>query len=822
MASTIAEIRQDARYGLYLALRRPLFTLTIVVSLALGIGLSTAVFSFVNAVLLRPLPGVRQPERLAYLASGGRLSSRQLPVSYPNYQDLKERSHVFSGLAGYQTIHVGFAAGKGAPVPLAGEIVTGDFFGVLGAEPALGRALSPVENRSPGTQPEVVIGYGLWQRSFAADPRVLGREVLLNGRPFTVVGVARRGFKGMTNFSAAELWVPLTMYPVVLPLPKVFEDRGNEVLRLVGRLRPGIGPQPAAAEVRAISARLAQEYPANDEGLGIALTPLVQPLSLKSGPVKAGVFLMIVMNFLLLIVCVNVANMLLARAIARRGEIAVRVSLGASRGRLVRQLVTEGLVLSLAGGLGGLLIASASLGLLWRLRPPYLPEGAVSLSLDAPVLAFSLVTLLVVSLVVSLLPALQSYRADLGGALRGGQGFVRLGGRKVSLSQGLVIFQVALCALCLACAGLFLQGLHRVLQLDPGFDAAHLLSASFDLKTPGYDEARGRDVQRRLLEHAATLPGVRSVALSESPPLGGFHEWRQAAPENGVRFEGKDKKESQVGSLIVSPGYFRTLGIPVEKGRDFTTADRVGSQPVAIVNRAMARRFWPSADPVGDHVKLDDEARPVEVVGIVRDSKVLGIDESPIPLIYLALDQRYTEQAVLDVRTAGAPEPVMPEVRRAVAEVAPALPVAELLTASEGIAKGLWAPRAGAALLTFLGLLALALALFGIYGITAYSVTQRSREIGIRMALGARPASIVGMLVKGGMAVLLIGLGLGIGLAHLSSRWISTLVYGLAGGDWLVLALIAVLLTAVGALANAVPAIRVARTHPSIDLRGAE
>jgi predicted permease len=822
MASIIEDIWQDTRYSLYLAFRRPLFTLTVVVSLALGIGLSTAVFSLLNAILLRPLPGVSHPDRLAYLASGGKIASRKVPISYPNYADLKKRNHVFSDLAAYQTIRVGFAMGKEGAEQIAGEIVTGDFFGVLGCRPALGRGLSTVENRSPGTQPEVVIGYGLWQRSFDSDPRVLGREIFLNGQPFTVVGVACRGFKGMTNVSAAQLWVPLTMYPVVLPIPKLFEARGNGVLRAVGHLRPGVGLMTAAAEVLAISARLEQEYPADDEGLGIALTPLMPPLSFKSSPVKAGVFLMVVMNFLLLIVCVNVANMLLARAIARQREIAIRVSLGASRGRLVRQLITEGLVLSLSGGLCGLLVASGSLGLLWRLRPPSLAAGAVSLSVDARVVAFGLGTLLIVSLIVSLLPALRTYRPDLGAALRGEKGFVRLAGRKVSLSHGLVVFQVALCSLCLACAGLFLQGLHSLLQIDPGFDAAHLISASFDLKTQGYDEARSRELQRRLLERAAALPGIQSAALSESRPLGGFHMWRQAVPETGVRYEGKEKNQNQVGSLIVSPGYFRTLGIPVEKGRDFTHADRAETPPVAIVNRAMARRFWPSGDPVGTRVILDGESKPVEIVGVVRDSKIMEMNESPIPLVYLALEQRYTEQAVLNVRTMGAPEPLVKEVRRAIGEIAPALPVSELLTASEGIEQALWAPRAGAAVLTLLGLLALALAMLGIYGITAYSVVQRSHEIGIRMALGARPAGVIGMLVRGGMVVLLIGLALGIGLAHLSVQWISKLVYGLAGGDSLVLVLIALLLTGVGALANAVPAIRVARTYPSVDLRRAE
>jgi predicted permease len=822
MTSLIAESLQDIRYSLRLAFQRPLFTLIVIGSLALGIGLSTAVFSVLNALFLQPLPGVSQPERLAYLASGGRIGSRQLPISYPNYRDLRERNHSFSDLAAYQSIRTGLATGSGEAEQVAGEIVTANFFKVLGAAPSLGRDFSAGNELAPGSHPEVILGYGLWQRRFGGDPKILDHEILLNGQSFAVIGVAHRGFKGMTSFGAAELWVPLTMYPVVFPSPKLLENRGAEELRVIARLRPGIAPVAAASEVRAISARLAQEYPESDEGLGIGLTPLVRPLSFKSSPVKAGAFLMIVMDLLLLIVCVNVANMLLVRAIARRRELAIRISLGAGRGRLVRQMITEGLSLSLTGGLGGLLLAAGSLGLLWRLRPPSMAAGAVSLSLDGRVLAFSLATLLAASLIVSLLPALQTYREDLGGVLRGDPGSLRIGEKRFSFSHGLVVFQVALCALCLACAGIFLQGLYGLLRIDPGFDAGRMLSASFDVKTQGYDEARGRGLQRTLLERTAALPGVAAAALAERRPLGGFRDWRFAVPETGVRYTGKEEKQSQVGSLIVSPGYFRTLGVPLEKGRDFTAADRQGAPPVAIVNQAMARRFWPSADPVGTRVTFDEETAPVEVIGVARDSKLIEVDESPIPLVYLALEQRYTPQAALVVRAAGDPGALLGSVRRTVGEAAPTLPVLELLTASDGIDQALWAPRAGAKLLAVLGLLALVLAMFGIYGITAYSVAQRSREIGIRLALGAHPAGVVRMLVRGGMIVLLIGLALGIGLAHLSEQWISKLVYGLAGGDGLVLALIAVTLLGVGAVANALPAVRIARTNPALDLRRSE
>jgi predicted permease len=818
----VADIWLDVRYGIRLAFHKPLFAITVMGSLTLGVGLSTAVFSFLNALFLRPLPGVAEPGRLVYLASGNRTGMRQMPISYPNYRDLRERAHSFSDLAAYQSIRVGLAAGNGEPDQVSGEIVTNNFFTVLGSEPALARGFAAVASPAPGTQAEVIVGDGLWQRRFGSDPGIIGREILLNGQPFTVVGVARRGFKGMTNFSAAELWVPLSMYPAVLPVPKLLEDRGNQTLRVVGRLRSGAGASAAAAELEAIATRLEREYPAANEGLGIAVTPLVRPPSLKSGPQMAGAVLLILMGFLLLIVCFNVINMLLARAIARRTELAVRLALGASRGRLARQLITESLVLTLTGSAGGLLAAFWGVGFLWRLRPPALEAAAVSLSLDGKVLAFSFVTVLVTSLAVSLLPALRAGRMDVAATLRGERGFVRWGKRRGSLSHGLVVFQVALCALCLSCAGLFLQSFYGLLQIDPGFDPAHLLSVSFDLQAQGKDETGGRDLQRRLLERVTALPGVQSAALAESRPLGGFRLWRQVLPLGGARSAGNGKKPDQAGSLIVDPGYFRTLGIPVQTGRSFTARDRAGAPPVAIVNRALARRFWPSTDPVGTRVLLDAEPEPVEIVGVVGDAKLITLDETFIPLVYLPLAQRYTARATLAVRTAGEPGSLLGPVRRAVSEVAPILPLSDLLTGSEAIARSLWMPRAGALLLGLLGLLALFLAMSGVYGITAYTVVQRGREIGIRAALGARPGLIVRTLVRGGMTVLMIGLGLGLSLAFLAGKLISRLVYGAQGGGPLILALIALSLIGVGALANAIPAFQAARMNPAVDLRRGE
>jgi predicted permease len=807
-----AAIWRDIRYSVRLALQRPLFTLTVIGSIALGIGFSTAAFSFLNALFLQPLPGVTHPETLMYL-SGGRF-----PVSYPNFADLRQQNHAFSDLAAYQMIRVGLAAGDGEAELISGEIVTANFFRVLGAAPALGRDFPALESRAPGSQPEVVIGYGLWQQRFGSDPRILGREILLNGQPFAVVGVARRGFKGMTNFSAAELWVPLAMFPAVLPMPAIFEDRANEVLRVVGRLHPGVGSGAAEAEIKAIAARLEQEHPAGNEARGFVPRPLVRSLSAESGPLMASFLLLVMTNLLLLIVCVNVANLLLARALARRREFAVRISLGASRGHLVRQLITEGFVLSLAGGACGILAATWSLELLWRFRPPGVDAGAVDFSLDGKVLAFSLATLLVTGVIVNLLPVLQTCTMDLNGALRGGMELLRIGGRRASFSHGLVAFQVALCALCLSCAGLFLQGFHNLRQIDPGFEPAHLLSASFDLKAQGHDEASGRELQRRLLERVAALPGVQAAALSESRPLGGFRMWRETVPVGSARNE-NGKNQNQVGSLIVSPGYFRALGISLEKGRDFTAADREGAPPVAAINQAMARRLWPSANPVGARVALDDEAKPVEIVAVVGDSKIIKLDEEPIPILYLPLAQRYSAGAALTVRTAGEPEPLFDDVRHVIGEISPTLPISDLLTGYEAIERSLWGPRAGASLLTLLGLLALGLSMFGIYGITAYSVARRSHEIGIRMALGARPGTVVGMLVQGGMIVLLIGLTVGMGLAHMAGKLISSQVYGIGGEDSLVLASIALLLIGAGTLANAMPAIRVARMNPAADLR---
>lgn len=814
MSLVIPELWQDARYSIRQLCRTPLFGISVILSLALGIGLNIAVFTFLNALFLKPLPGVVDPAGLISVYHRAAKGPRQLPVSYPNYLDFARRSQTFSDLAAYRLLRVGLATPDGEVEEVAAEMVTTNYFRVVGARPVLGRPFLDEENRTPGTHPVALLSHATWRRRFDSDPGVVGRKIVVNGHSFEVIGVMAEGFKGTFPSASTQLWVPLMMYPVVFSAPEMLESRSGQMLQVLGRLKPGVGLPAAAAEMVALADRLEEEHPESNRDQAVVVSPLVKPLSLKTRAVRSGAFLMIVVGLLLLIVCVNVANLLLARALVRRQEFAVRLSLGATRGRLLRQLLTEGLLLSLLGGAAGLLTAKGSQDLLWRLRPPYVDAGAVDARLDSTVLAFSLAVSLGAGLLIGLFPMLQTRSSDLMSAIRGDEGARWLTRRRFSLSHLLVVVQVALCSLALVCAGLFLKSLGSSHRIDPGFDVERLASVSFDLQAQGLDEPRGRAFQQQLLERAAALPGVESAALSENRLLGGFRLWREVAPEGGA-----DDEKTLVGSGLVSPEYFRTTGIRLLSGRGFTSADRVGTAAVGVVNESLAKRFWPGADPLGKRLRVDEESELVVVVGVAEDSKYITLDEDPTPFLYLATTQRYAPRATLTVRATGDPGEILSAVKREARALEGTLPLVDVLTMEGAVRQALWAPRAGAALLSILGLLALTLSSFGVYAITACSAVRRRPEIGIRMALGAHRLMVVKTLVTGGMAAVGVGLCLGLGSAYLVSQAVSRFLYGVGGQNLATFAGTALLLVAVGALANLMPAVRAARMNPSATLR---
>lgn len=815
MEALLSDLRLSVR-GLA---RRPAFTAVALLSLALGIGANTAIFTAVKAVFLQPFPA-REPERLVAVFTTLEGMPSLLPVSYPNFVDLRERSRAFSTLLTATPVSLSLSGGRGEPERIDGEMVSGSYFDVFGIHAAQGRTFLPEEDSTPGGHAVVVLSHGLWQRRFGADPGVLGRTLSLNGHPFTVIGVAPREFRGTNGLSASDFWVPLMVHEQALRrrIRPFFEQRRATLLGVIGRLAPGITFAKAQEDLQRVGRELAREYPEANEGRAVAAVPILQALvdpNQRQSYVKAGFLLAAMVGVVLLVACANVANMLLARAAGRRREIAIRLAIGAGRGQLVRQLMLESLVLALAAGALGLLIASWSRGLVAGLETPYLP-ATMELALDARVLLFTLGLSLLTALLFGLVPALQASRPEVVTALKGGEPATGAGGRRFTPRSLLVVAQIALSLVSLIGAALFLLSLRNAQRIDPGFDSAHLLTASFDLDSSGYDEARGEQLLERMAERVRALPGVRSAAVAESLVLAGQTLRRT------ILVEGREPRPDE--TLIVQPnavglGYLDTMGIPVLRGRDFTSEDRAGGRRVTIVNRTMAERLWPGADPIGRRFSMKPTDDTFTVVGVAQDVKYNSLGEDPQLAIYLPIAQAYASSATLHVRTAGDPAQLAGPVRRTLRELEPSLPLISVRTLPQVLGALLWAPRAGAVLLALFGALAMVLAIIGIYGVMSYSVTQRHREIGIRLALGARRSNVVLLFLKEGLQMIFTGLALGLLAAFLSSRLIASLLYGVEARNAFAFMSAALLLALVAVLATYLPARRATAVHPMIVMR---
>lgn len=806
------DLRQSVR-GL---LRRPTFTAVAVVSLGLGIGANTAIFTAVKAVFLQSFP-VREPERLVAVFTSLDNLAALLPVSYPNFVDLRDRNRTFSSLITATAVSLSLSEGSGEPERIDGEMVSGAYFEVLGVRTARGRSFLPEEDSTPGGHPVVVLSDALWRRRFAADPGILGRTLSLNGHTFTVIGVAQPGFRGTDGLTASDFWVPLMMHEQVMRrrVRPFFEQRRATLVGVIGRLAPGVTLAQGQDDLRRLGRELAHEYPDANQGRTLAAVPVLQALvdpNERQGYVKAGFLLGAMVAVVLLVACANVANMLLARAAGRQREIAVRLAIGAGRGQLVRQLLLESVVLALTAGALGLLIASWSRGLVAGLHTPYLPATA-DLSLDSRVLLFTLALSLLTAFLFGLVPALQVSRPEVVTALKGGE---LAGKRHFSLRRLLVVAQVALSLVALIGAALFLLSLHHAQQIDPGFDSAHLLTASFDLDSAGYDEPRGAELLERMAERARELPGVRSAAVAESLVLAGQTLRRT------ITVEGREPRPDE--SLIVQPnsvglGYLETMGIPLLHGRDFNREDRAGGRRVTIVNRTMAERLWPGTDPIGRRFSMKPTNETLEVVGVAQDVKYNNLGEDPQLAIYVPLAQAYSSAATLHVRAAGDPARLAGQVRGTLRELEPRLPLIALRTVSEVLDALLWAPRAGAMLLALFGALSMVLAIVGIYGVMSYSVTQRHREIGIRLALGAQQANVILLFLWEGVKMIAAGLAFGLLAAFLSSQWIASLLYGVETRNPLAFGGTALALAIVAVVATYLPARRAMAIQPMIVMR---
>ena len=817
---------QDTRFGLRSMCKSPGFSLTCLLSLALGIGANTTIFTVVNALLLNPLP-VADISRLVQLDTIDsktmvtQANATKLGMSYPNCQDYQRQNQVLTGLSCIAGALLTWS-GEAEPRQVAGQLVNANYFEVLGLRPVLGRFFLPDEDTKPGGNNVVIVSHSLWSNKLGSDPSIVGKTLTLNATAFTVIGVAPAGFKGTFTIGPADqVWIPISVYGQVLTgfVKDNFNDRRFLEMFTVARLKPGVGRGQAEGELKTIASRLEHEYPKENAGRGVAVSLLADAavgINQHDQFVASGTLMMAVVGLILLIVCVNLANLLLARGARRQREISIRTAVGASRLRLVRQLLTESIALSLIGGVAGLLLAFAGRRFLWAYRPPFIERNDLDLSLDSHVLLFAFGLALLTGIVFGLAPAIKASKADVATTLNAGGRSGSASWTRGSLRSMLVISEVALALITLVGAGLFIRSMQNAQKTDVGFESKRLLVMAFDLGSLHYDEIHGQQFYRDSVQRAAALPMVQAAAVASNLPLGGGLA-RTVFPE------GRDETSGYRGTLTqlndVSPGYFDTLQIPLKKGRVFNELDKKDTTPVAVINEAMARHFWPEQDPIGRRFHFFGDTMLLEVVGIVGNTVINQIGEDPQPLAYLPLSQDYAPAATLQVRTSGDPRSAIATVRNQVQSLARNLAITNVQTIDEVLDQGLWAPRMAAVLLTFFGVIALMLAAIGVYGVLSYSVNQQTREIGIRMALGAPRSAVLRLVVGQGFRLAAAGLLIGLIAGLALMRFVATLLFGISTHDPTTFGAAAVILGFVAFLACYVPARRAARVNPIVALR---
>jgi predicted permease len=799
---------QDARYAVRVLLKNPGFTLVAVMALALGVGANTAIFSVVNSVLLRALP-FEQPERLVrvYVTVPKRGTSRS-PFSYLNFSDLRAQGKQFERLAAYSGAGAALTGGD-RPEQLEGVAASGDFFQTLGARPALGRVLTAEDERPDARV--VVISHGLWSRRFGADPKIVGQSVTLDGVSTTVVGVMPKTFSYPLDEARVDYWSPLN------PQDELNRERGANYLNVIGRLGEGASLQGAQSEAEAVAARLGEQYPRQSGGRSVNLVGLHEDLV---GNIKPALFVLLgAVGFVLLIACANVANLTLARSAARQREVSIRTALGASRWRIVRQLITESLLLALAGGGLGLLLALWGLDLLVASIPEGVPRAA-EIGLDVRVLAFTAAVSMLTGIIFGLVPALQVSKPDLNEGLKEGTRGSTEGGRRSRARAVLVVAEVALSLVLLVGGGLLMRSFVSLLHVEPGFDPRGVLTAGVGLPQAKYGEEQQQAAFfRQTLERVAAVPGVRYAGAVEPLPLS------NSMMQNGLVFEGRPApapgERPTTNSRIITPDYLRAMGIPVLRGRAFTERDGKESPKVLLVNEAFARKHFPGEDPLGKRVEVTIAPdMKAEVVGIVGDVKHRSLDREPDPECYVSYLQVPSAFMTLVVRTDSEdPSGLAASLRSAVQQVDSDIPLSDVRTMNQVVAASVAQRRFNMMLLGVFAALALVLSAVGIFGVVNYSVTQRTHEIGIRMALGAQGRDVLRMVVGQGMRPVLVGVGIGLAAAFALTRVMSSLLYGVSATDPLTFFAVALVLAAVALLACYVPARRAMRVDPMVALR---
>lgn len=807
---------QDVRYSLRMIAKAPGYAAIAILTLALGIGANTTIFSWINSTLLNPIPGLANPHEVVAL-SLSRPSENPFPFTYPDVVAMRDGQRSFAGITASGTVPMSLT-GKGKPERIWGTVASANYFTVLGVRLIRGRGFLPAEDEKPGGAPVAVISYRLWQTHFAANPDVVGQTIAINQHPYTIVGVAPAEFQGSQTGLRSEIWVPIMMVQQLMEQGDLIHDHHYFWMFALGRLKPGVAPQQAQEEMTLRLKREVSNYPEEHKGHdSVTAYPLWRsPFGLNRVFSMLLPMLMSIAGFVLLLACANVANLTLVRSVARRREIAIRMSLGASRWRLARQLLVESLLLALAGGAAASVITLWTAGTLMKFLPVTDFPLSLSVRTDQAVLLAALGISVLTGVIFGILPALRSSGEAPVEVLKEDAGSVSSGLHKARLASGLVVAQISLSLLLLICAGLFIRSFLSAQQINPGFNTHNVLIASYDLFTAGYSPEAGAEFDRQLVAKLEGLPGIQSVALSNRVPLG-FDGGSTSVKPEGYLPQANESMETQVA--IITGNYFKTMQIPILKGRDFTLRDRKDSQRTVIVSKAFADRYWPRQEAIGKRLNSDLTNEWFTVVGVARDTKATGLNEKPRPFLYLPLYQVYRAGMIINARVLGDPLASGTAVEKTIHELNPDLVVFDVANLEVRWQLASFQQRIAGTFVGAFGLVALVLATVGIYGITAYTTRQRTHEIGIRMALGATKEQVLRLVLAHGLRLTLVGVGLGLAASFALTRYLGSMLLGVTSTDAPTFLTVVILLCAVALLACLIPAWRAIRVDPMVALR---